>query len=413
MGDLNVGLGGIVLLSEGFTTDVPRARERRLPDLQGLVRAASRFRVLFYAFDPEPSRCRPCPRTRIRHRQKPTPQSNRRRCSRTWLGRRAAIRCRRVRTWDPRLRRVSRDLDSYYVADIHRAARERWPLSSRSGHGDPARRAGARAIRLLGAAAERTPSGDGPPQSAADLTDARPAPQPVHRVVVRPHGRTWRRPAHHLHLDAFAPAHARARQSASPARRRRAQGHDAGGGGAVRWRGRVRARAGNTSTLRPDSAVFQATPGRLQFDLTILQADGSKLDVGAHDFDVPTLGCEPGDPSAPVARAPARRASSGTSKPMPTPLRFPVASSGARSACCCASRRSSRRATPSRSRRDSSTASAKCSSISRRCPQRQGERSSSSISRWRRSHPVSTSIEVAARSDAGTARELIRFRITG
>ena len=52
IGDLNGGLGGIVLLSEGFTTEVPRARERRLPDLQGLVRASSRFRVLLYAFDP-------------------------------------------------------------------------------------------------------------------------------------------------------------------------------------------------------------------------------------------------------------------------------------------------------------------------------------------------------------------------
>ena len=52
MGELDGGLGGIVLMSEGFTTDVPRGRERRLPDLQGLVRAAGRFRVLLYAFDP-------------------------------------------------------------------------------------------------------------------------------------------------------------------------------------------------------------------------------------------------------------------------------------------------------------------------------------------------------------------------
>ncbi len=60
--------------------------------------------------------------------------------------------------------------------------------------------------------------------------------------------------------------------------------------GAVLFDGEVAsARAGNTSTLRPDSAVFQATPGRLQFDLTILQADGSKLDVGALDFDVPNV----------------------------------------------------------------------------------------------------------------------------
>ena len=62
------------------------------------------------------------------------------------------------------------------------------------------------------------------------------------------------------------------------------------------------ARAGNVSTIRPDSAVFQTTPGRLQFDLTILQADGTKLDVGALDFEVPTVrGASPGDPSAAVA----------------------------------------------------------------------------------------------------------------
>ena len=47
------------------------------------------------------------------------------------------------------------------------------------------------------------------------------------------------------------------------------------------------ARSGTGSSVRPSSAVFQTTPGRLQFDLTILQADGTRLDVGAMDFDVP------------------------------------------------------------------------------------------------------------------------------
>jgi hypothetical protein len=40
---------------------------------------------------------------------------------------------------------------------------------------------------------------------------------------------------------------------------------------------------------RADSAMFDASPGRLQFDLTILRADGSKLDVGMEDFDIPEL----------------------------------------------------------------------------------------------------------------------------
>ncbi len=52
MGELESGLAAVVLISEGFTTDVPRGRERRVPELQGLVRATSRYRVLLYAFDP-------------------------------------------------------------------------------------------------------------------------------------------------------------------------------------------------------------------------------------------------------------------------------------------------------------------------------------------------------------------------
>jgi len=52
IGDLNAGMGGLVLLTEGFEADVPRSGDRRLPDLQGLVRAASRFRVALYAMNP-------------------------------------------------------------------------------------------------------------------------------------------------------------------------------------------------------------------------------------------------------------------------------------------------------------------------------------------------------------------------
>jgi hypothetical protein len=61
--------------------------------------------------------------------------------------------------------------------------------------------------------------------------------------------------------------------------------------GVVLFEGEVApARPGKTSTgLRPDSAVFETTPGRLQFDLSILTADGSKVDFGAQDIEVPAV----------------------------------------------------------------------------------------------------------------------------
>ena len=46
MGELRGGLGGVVLVTEGFATTSREAVRRRMPDLQGLVRAASRAHVL-------------------------------------------------------------------------------------------------------------------------------------------------------------------------------------------------------------------------------------------------------------------------------------------------------------------------------------------------------------------------------
>jgi hypothetical protein len=60
--------------------------------------------------------------------------------------------------------------------------------------------------------------------------------------------------------------------------------------GTVLFEGEVAsAHAGAVGTQRPDSAVFEALPGRLQFDYSVLRADGSKLDTGAQDFDIPEM----------------------------------------------------------------------------------------------------------------------------
>ena len=53
LGDLQADRGVIVLVSEGFPREsIPSARSSRLPDLQSLVRASSRYHVAVYTFNP-------------------------------------------------------------------------------------------------------------------------------------------------------------------------------------------------------------------------------------------------------------------------------------------------------------------------------------------------------------------------
>jgi hypothetical protein len=57
--------------------------------------------------------------------------------------------------------------------------------------------------------------------------------------------------------------------------------------GAVLFEGDVApARGSGVTSQRNDLARFEASAGRLQLDMVILQADGTKLDVGAQDFDL-------------------------------------------------------------------------------------------------------------------------------
>ena len=51
LGELGADRGVVVLVSEGFER-TPPGRQLRVPDLQGLVRAASRFHLALYAFNP-------------------------------------------------------------------------------------------------------------------------------------------------------------------------------------------------------------------------------------------------------------------------------------------------------------------------------------------------------------------------
>ena len=412
MGDLNVGLGGIVLLSEGFTTDVPRARERRLPDLQGLVRASSRFRVLAVRVRSGGRRAAAVPADADSGATEADPAVESSALLQSLARQTGGDSLPPGQDLGPALRRVSRDLDSYYVLTFTAPHANDGRFHPVQVTVEPARRAGARAIRLLGAAAERTPSGDGPPRSAADLPTRALRRSPFIEswfgLTVEPGGGrriifTWTPSPPRTPARGKAPARPDvvALKVTTPA-------------GAVLFDGEVAAaRAGNTSTLRPDSAVFQATSGRLQFDLTILQADGSKLDVGALDFDVPNVrGANP-------VILPPQLLSAGSAR------EFRDIKADANAAPLPG--REFRRTERLLLRVPTFEPAGNAVQVSAKLVNRVGtvlidlapmpDEAGRTLIQFdlplARFAPGEYSIEVAARSDAGTARELIRFRITG
>ncbi len=409
MGDLKGGLSGIVLMSEGFTADVPRARERRLPDLQGLVRASSRFRVLLYAFDPNPTP--PPPPAAAATDADPDPDVESSSVLQSLARQTGGDAASAGQDLGPALQRVSRDLDSYYVLTFtstsandgrfHNvqitSSRRNAQVRARSGYWAPLP-SELRTTRLTV-----------PPLMTMRALKRSPLIDSWFGLTVEPDGRrrvifTW--------TPAPAPAAARSRPIARP---------DVVAlkvttpTGTVLFEGEVGpARPGNTSSLlRPDSAVFQTTPGRLQFDLTILQADGSKLDVAAQDFDVPNVrGATPVILPAQMFRASSARefrdiSADANAAPLPGRefrrterllLRVPTFEPGGNAVQVSA--------------KLVNRVGVVVADLAP-MPEEAGQPLIQFDLPLARFAPGEYSIEVAARSDGGTARELIRFRITG
>jgi hypothetical protein len=169
----------------------------------------------------------------------------------------------------------------------------------------------------------------------------------------------------------------------------------------------------NGSSLRPNSAVIQASPGRLQFDLTILQADGTKLDVGAQDYDVPTVrGATPVILPPQLFRAASAREfreirSNSNAAPQPgrefrrtewLVLRVPTFDPGGNEVQVAA--------------RLVNRVGATVADLVA-MPQESNRTLAQFDLSLARFAPGEYSIEVSARSSGGVARELIRFKITG
>ena len=407
MGEMDGGLGGIVLMSEGFTTDVPRGRERRLPDLQGLVRAASRFRVLLYAFDPgEASSSFPATDGDADIESSAVLQGLARQTGGDGLPAGQDL--------GPALQRVSRDLDSYYVLTFTSTAptdgrfhglqitskRRDAQVRARSGYWAPLPSELRAATRLMTT-----------PLLPTRALKRSPYIESWFGLTVEPDGQrrvifTWmpaasRQPAR---SKPIARPDVVALKVTTPS-------------GAVLFEGEVvSARPGNASSVRPSSAVFQTMPGRLQFDLTILQADGTRLDVGAMDFEVPGVrGANPVILPPQVFRAQSAREfrdliADVNAAPVPD--------------------REFRRTERLLLRVPTFEPAGNAVQVSAKLVNRVGtlvldltpmpplnEEAGQKLTQFdlplARFAPGEYLIEVAAQSDAGTARELIRFRITG
>jgi VWFA-related protein len=405
IGDLNAPLGAVVVVSQGFTADVPRARERRLPDLQGLVRATSRFRVLLYAFDPGSTAAVANPdQADDGASESPTVLQNLARQT----GGDALVAGDDLNL---ALRRVSHDLDGYYVITFTTANRDDGrfhavqigttrrdtKVRARSGYWTPL-----------------------PTELRADARIAMPVFIPTRAQRRSPLidswlGQTIEADGRRRMIFTWWPRAATVSARTKPAARPEVVALKVTATtGVVLFEGEVGpARPGSPSTLRPDSAVFQTTPGRLQFDLTILAADGSRVDFGAQDIEVPVVrGITP-------VIFPPQLMSAGSAR------EFRDISADANAAPLPG--REFRRTERLLLRVPTYEPAGNAVQVSAMLINRAGtkladlapmpEESRPTLSQFdlplAQFAPGEYSIEVAAHSDGGTARELIRFKITG
>ena len=265
LGELQADRGVVVLLSEGFAT--PAARASRSQPLQGVVRAASRFHLSVYTFNPA---------ARAQQEAGPAPDAGT--VTLDWLaaqtgGRAVAQGSDLAAGFD----RMSSDLAAYYaltyrplLADggfhaVHiRAKRRNTEVRARPGYWAP----------LGGEWRPRVPAGTAPSVSRralrrSPLIETRigvsPGPVGEPRMVI-----TWEpRPG----------------ASATPGvvvlRAKTTDGADL-------FNGEVApVQAG--SAAWPDSARFDVAAGRVELDLSIRDLRGKVLDTEVRDFDVPDL----------------------------------------------------------------------------------------------------------------------------
>lgn len=276
MGELDGGLSGVVLVTEGFATDGAQSRQRRLPDIQTLVRAASRFRVALYTVNPGDVQTAAADAgLAADDAAAATLESLARQ-----TGGDAVVRGSDLAAG---LRRVARDLDTYYV------------LTYRSSTASDGRFHDLKVTATRRGATVRARAGYWAPLPAELRTARVTAPalslqRPVRRS---PFIQSWLgttvEDGRRRVIFTWQPAPAA--PSAKPAGRPAVVALKVTTtSGTVLFEGEVfPVVPGSTAGARVERAAFEAPQGRLQLDLNILRGDGSKLDVGMEDYDLPEL----------------------------------------------------------------------------------------------------------------------------
>ncbi|HET7219914.1 MAG TPA: VWA domain-containing protein [Vicinamibacterales bacterium] len=281
IGELDAGLSGIILVTEGFTTDGMQSRERRLPDLQTLVRATGRFRVVLYTVNPG-DMATAASDADAGLAADDAAEATLEKLARQTGG--AAV--TRGSDMVAGLRRVSNDLDTYYV------------LTYRSTTPSDGRFHDLKVATTRRDAQVRARAGYWAPLPA-EMRAARvpPAPfsfpRPMRRsaLIQSWFGTTVEQDGRRRVIFTWTPAVAKtATAAAKPAARPEVVALKVTTpAGKVLFEGDVFPVMPGSGSARVESAVFDAPQGRLQFDLNILRGDGSKLDVGMEDFDLPEL----------------------------------------------------------------------------------------------------------------------------
>jgi VWFA-related protein len=286
MGELDGGLSALVLVSEGFSTDAARSRELRLPDLGSLVRAAGRSRVQLYSIDPGPPLPRPDAAILLpigtAGTTDPTPSLE------TAARQTGGASIVAGADLSAGLQSVMRDLDGYYELTYR-------PTTPRDGR--------FHAIEVTTRrrdATVRTRTGywaPFPPEWRAARTPVM-AIVPMRAIRRSPFIQSWfgtmmQTDGTRRAIFTWTPS-ATAPRGTRPARAELVSLKVSTLAGKVLFEGDVApVQAAVGSAHRVDSAVFEAPLGRLQFDLTILRADGSRLDTGTEDVDIPEVKAGP------------------------------------------------------------------------------------------------------------------------
>ena len=281
LGELEADRGVIVLVSEGFKRDaLPNGRSSRLPDLQSLARASSRYHVAIYTLNP----------TTPDEDSSSADDRDSATAMRQWITAQTGGRTIETDTLVAGMARMKHDLETYYTLSYQPAQEDGrfHTLEVRT------KRRGAVVHTASGI---WTPLGSEWRSAIVATSSAMSVSRRALRrsslidawvgLMRDSSGRTqlvisWEPRTHGVSAPQVVAVTAR-----TPA-------------GATLFDGRL-GQVGSTSKVTPDNARFDVSTGRVEIDMMIFNAEGKNVDTDARDFDVPDLGRQK---SGPVLLAP-------------------------------------------------------------------------------------------------------------